>query len=278
MSRRRQAVGAQVRSRGFTLLELLMAVSLSAVLGVGLVVAFNGGRRAESRTTADADARQTGRIALDWIVRDLDSCWTSQSDLSAVVGIDDELAEKPHDVIIFSTTSHLPPWRELSEDAYNAELEGMSSGFGTAEVPDPEADYVHVEYNIGLGGEDGGFEGLVRRVKTIPFTGSEESEDGWVDQPIAREVVSLNIQYYDGSEWADEWDSGEREPTEAYPEAFRVTIQVRVGTAENPRLDPATGQAELRSFSRTVAIATKPFIEPVDPEDEEAAGGGGGGG
>lgn len=253
-----------------------MAVSLSAIMGVGLVVAFNGGRRAELRTTQEADARQVGRIALDWIVRDLSSCWTTESELSHISGTDDEFDGQPSDRIIFATTGHLPPWRELSEDAYNAELEGLSSGFGTADVPSPEADYIHVEYNIGLGGGEGEFAGLVRRVKTIPFTGSEESEEGWVDQPLAREVVALNIQYFDGSAWVDEWESSERENTEAYPEAFRVTIKVQLGSGDAARIDPATGQPQTRTFSRTIALDTAPFIEPQPEEEEEAAGEGGG--
>ncbi|MHC5020148.1 MAG: prepilin-type N-terminal cleavage/methylation domain-containing protein [Planctomycetota bacterium] len=266
------------RSRGFTLLELVMAVSLSAIMGVGLVVAFNGGRRAEARATRESEARQVGRIALDWIVRDLESCWTTESELSHISGTDDEFNGLASDRITFATTAHLPPWRELSEDAYNAELEGMGSGFGAAAVPAPEADYVHVEYNIGLGQAEGEFGGLVRRVKTIPFTGSEEAEEGWIDQPIAREVVALNIQYYDGSEWADEWESSEREATEAYPKAFRVTLTVQVGNDDEARIDPATGAPERRTFVRTVALSTAPFIEPKPEEEEEEAAAAGGGG
>lgn len=278
MIRLRQGfVGLARLRRGFTLLELVMALSLSAVMGAGMVVAFNGGRRAEARTTADADARQTGRIALEWIVRDLSSCWTTESELSHISGTSDELGGLASDRVVFATTGHLPAWRELTQDAHNAELQGLTTSVVTAGVPAPETDYIHVEYNIGLGNGEG-FGGLVRRVKKIAFTGSEEAEDGWVDQPLAREVVALEILYYDGSEWVEEWDSAEREPAEAYPTAFRVTLKVRVGPSEAPRVDPLTGERVLRTFSRTVAIPTKPFIEPKEPEEEEAAGAAGGGG
>ena len=117
--------------RGFTLLELILALTLAATLGGGIFAAFQQGHIAEARSTRQADARQIGRIALEWIARDLESCVKTASAFNpGLNGLDAELDEQPSDTLFFTTTSNLPRWRNLDDTAEAAQRNPFAGVFG----------------------------------------------------------------------------------------------------------------------------------------------------
>jgi prepilin-type N-terminal cleavage/methylation domain-containing protein len=59
-------------NKGFSLLEMLVAVAVFALLLVLLSGAYSGVDRAVSQANARREANQTGRAALEWITRDLE--------------------------------------------------------------------------------------------------------------------------------------------------------------------------------------------------------------
>jgi prepilin-type N-terminal cleavage/methylation domain-containing protein len=62
------------RFRGFTLVEVLIAVALNAVLLIALAMAFNGSANGITRGNQSNDAVGTARLALDRMLTELRTC------------------------------------------------------------------------------------------------------------------------------------------------------------------------------------------------------------
>lgn len=82
MSRRRSAEEA-----GFTLVELLVAMVLTAIVMIGVVNIFISGTRAGADANARVDAQQNTRLALDRLEFE-GRCSSSASIVSAGAGVD----------------------------------------------------------------------------------------------------------------------------------------------------------------------------------------------
>lgn len=255
-----------MRRGGFTLVELLLALSLSATLGVGIAVAFEQGRRAESQATAEADARQVGRLALEWIARDLQSVIESASAFNpGLLGSDSELDGRPVDAVYGSASSNLPAWRELTDTPEAAQLNPMAALFGGASAATaPDSDLLQFEYYVGVDPEQGP-PGLIRRTRPIPTIETAAENQGYVTLSLAREVLGLDLKYFDGADWLDEWDSA---TSATYPRAIQVTVTVRVGRVP----DDATAIPVSRAFTRTIVLTAEPFVAS-DPDAQPATGG-----
>jgi len=250
--------------RGFTMLELLLALTMAATLGTGIVVALDQGRRAQSQATNEADARQVGRVALEWIARDLLAISKTTGAFNpGVTGIDAELGGWDLDTLFCTTTAHLPGWRELDETPESAQLDPMAAFFGaTVTAPKLDADVIQVEYYVNT--DPGAPPGLLRRYRVLPSIETTAEDEGWITMPLAREALAIDFRFYDGSEWQTDWDTS---ASSTYPTAIQVVLTVRVGPEGE---DGAITQQ--RTFTRTVALRAEPFVEP-DPDSQPAEGG-----
>jgi general secretion pathway protein J len=90
-------------SRGFTLLELVIALTIVAMIVVIIFGALRIGIRAWEKGEKDVDNRQRQRIVLDLIKRQLAS-----TSLSAVWGRDQQLASLTGDSKSIAFVSHIP--------------------------------------------------------------------------------------------------------------------------------------------------------------------------
>ena len=235
--------------RGFTLLELLLSISLAAMMGAGISAALVHGQRAERAGEARAEALQNGRLALEWLVRDLQAASVVTGAFNpGLTGSDAELEGQPADSCAFTATSHLPPWREPAPDPMARLLNPLAMlPPGPVAQPPPESDVVQVEYAVG---SDPTVEapGLLRRVRTLPTIQTTAADGGYETQALAPDVVGLDLRWYDGSEWQTSWDSA---VSGAFPVAAQVSVVVRTG--------PPDSAAEPRTFVRTVVLVQKPF-------------------
>lgn len=242
--------------RGFTLLELLLALSLAAAVGAAISAALTHGQRAERAGEARAEALQNGRLALEWLVRDLQAGSVVTGAFNpGLTGSDAELAGQAADSCAFTTTSHLPPWREPAPDPMAQLLNPLAflTPAPTTEPP-PESDAVQVEYAVG---SDPTVEapGLLRRVRTLPTIQTTAADAGYETQSLAPDVVGLDLRWYDGSEWQTSWDSA---TSGAFPVAAQVSVMVRTGRPD-PEAEAAGIAPATRTFVRTVVLAQKPF-------------------
>jgi prepilin-type N-terminal cleavage/methylation domain-containing protein len=184
----------------FTLLELLVAMTLMVAAASCLYTALYTGFRAQRSAQAAVEPTATAINAVELVKQDLCGVLPPGSALAgAFIGTDATgIKGVEADSLSFYTT-HIYPEEELPV-----------GGLGQIELlleEDSESD-------------DGTYR-LLRRVTTnlLPLRTAEAEE-----QVLCRGVASLNFRFYDGNDWVDEWDS--TADANSLPRAVEVDIQI----------------------------------------------------
>lgn len=197
--------------RGFTLVELLAALTIFLVVMSASYALFEGGRTLAARGELAARRDQSARSALGALEEDLRTVFGRETPFDAgFIGRQAGTPEKPLDTLEFVSFSGRPGLITKTPDP-------------TKPAPEKEIDVSRAAYSID---EDPATEvaGLVRQrtrllteVVTVkdPLEGLEE---------VAADVVGLRFRYYDGSDWQDTWDSTQ---SGTLPKMVEATIHVR---------------------------------------------------
>ena len=281
---------------GFTLLELLVAVSILVIIGGASYTAFNVALDVYQKSESRIVMTQKCRITLERVATDLSNLQAVQGDESLLIMSQDNPIEEgvDRDLISFVTLIHTDP------DPFLAELNAANQTALVAEAGNPAelvSDVQRIAYYIGsdtvqqlqdeeenemeVRGQllttesevDGGL-ALFRLsttaldVETViqPLLESEtlptEDEAGnpiYINiVPIIDQVISFNVRYYDGEEWYESW-----EDTEMIPKSVVVWVTV---AGEN-------GQQQNTS-SNTITQSTMVYLPMSANFSEEPAGGG----
>ena len=244
---------------GFTLLELLVAVSILVIIGGASYTAFSVALDVYQKSESRIVMTQKCRIALERVATDLSNLQAVQGDDSLIIVSQDNPIEEGvnRDLISFVTLIHTDP------DPFLAELNAVNQTVLAGEEGDPAkfvSDVQRIAYYIGGdiarqigteqadetegGGEflttdsetDGGL-ALFRLsttaldVETViqPLLESEtlptEDEAGnpiYINiVPIIDQIISFDVRYYDGEEWYESWDD-----TEMIPKSVVVWVTV----------------------------------------------------
>jgi prepilin-type N-terminal cleavage/methylation domain-containing protein len=226
------------RRRAFTLLELLLAMGLVAMLSLTLYSSFNTAYKAKRTAEATVRPVRAVSVAMELITRDLQN------------------ATKP--ALPSGTVSPTPiPPPVLSSGFYA----GHEGGVGT------EADWLDFHVigsdampNLGAFSEgirrvdwgvknDGSTTLLVRRVTRNILAPIEEEPE---EQIIARDVKAFAVKSFDGVDWYEEWDSS-LTPTPNQMPLF-VQVDLTVGLPEQT----SNQQPRLYHVSQLVQIPTAP--------------------
>lgn len=242
--------------RGFTLIELVLAGTIAALVLVTVVVSLSqiGRAREVSRTRLLAHLRADS--ALDEIRRDLSSV-LRDSDLfntrvllyqgtGTILTKEGRLDVARDELLVFN--SRLEPLGEIDYNGEGGEYE--------------------THYRID---EDQYGAALWQRRDAVP---DDWPDGGGIATPIAEGVIGLEIKAYDGEEWFEEWDSD----VDGLPWGFRVEIMAigsRDGEVES--VDPRS-IVVLRSHVAVDRIVP-PYVEPepeVGPDGEPLLGEDGG--
>lgn len=189
-----------IRPRGFTLMEILIAIFIFAIVLSTIYTSYTGTSRIVNETESRADIYAMARIALERILEDLESVYITPRDPQSTksdgeraqfVGEDKELKDGSADSLSFISMAHLV----FSE---------QDQSFGPAEIG------YYIE-------EDEEGEGLVLyRTDTLAFQEKPE-EGGGRGLVLCDRLASVNFTYYDDKgEVYDNWDSTS--------EAFKKTI------------------------------------------------------
>lgn len=206
-------------ARGFSLLELLIAMAMSAMLALSLYTAMNVTLRARTSANAAIAPTRAGMIAIDLVQRDFESVpppGDSSSD-DVTLGGPFYATHQPagtgdHDEVEFFTIGADP----IEGDP--ADASPLSEGIRKIEL------YVMV---------DGSSPTLVRRVTRNLMAASEPDVE---EEILCRDVRSFSLRYYDGITWMEDWDSTTLE--DALPLAVAITIElggVDIGAEEPGR-------------------------------------------
>lgn len=237
---------------GFTLLELLVAMSLMVVASACLFSSLYTGFKAKRNSESRLYPLQAARTAMDMLEQDLCGAVVGPEDdpnlmAGPFVGIDEHIGIGPDaDQVTFYSTHH----------QINGDTDRITGGIGRIELAMTED-------------PNNGTYRLVRRV-TDNILSTEMQEP--VEDILCRHVCALNVRYYDGLRWYDAWDSTEQ--MDALPLAVEVTLVLPPWPRTDPTGDGHLGRSQLPSddpdlMTRIIQVFTLPRAVPLD--DVEAA-------
>jgi general secretion pathway protein J len=230
--------GQRPTARAFTLLEVLVTTALVAVLAGSLYASLSIAFRARRSALAATDPVRKAELAVELLGEDL-RCAVVPSGVFAgpFLGQDgqDDRGHDSDSLVLYSTTSSPEPAEGIG-DIKNVELGCEPSDDGKTRV-------------------------LVRLITTNlrPPRAVEP-----VREVLCRGVFALNLRYFNGSEWADNWDSTTEDNT--LPCAVEVTIQLD----DAQKGDPARQGDAVASPAVGGYRVSKVFLVPCSPPPSAA--------
>ena len=226
----------------FTLLELLVAMTLMVVTASCLYTALYTGFKARRSALSAVEPTSLAINAIELVKQDILGILPADGVLAGpFLGINSPGADGVDADSLQFYTTHI-----YADDDYPA------GGLGKIELAlEEDTDEDRENYR------------LVRRVTSnlLPPRTVEPDE-----QVLCRDVTSLNLMYFDGESWVDEWDS--TADANSLPLAVHIDIQVA-----NNVLD-GIGQPQQRRLIQSFPIPCGVWANPQDQEADSAQGGG----
>ncbi len=200
--------------RGFTLVEVLIAMGISAVIGVMALGSFQRAHEARELTRAQEERFGGARRTLTRLARELTMAYLSEHYDHA------RFRERPtlfrgkdggrRDDLLFTSFSH----ERLVRDA-------------------KESDQAQLEYTVEADPERSGKLALFRREKLYL---DEDPDRGGDKELVLRHVTGFDVQYWDWTkqEWMNDWVSSsvERQGTLPTRVKVRLTLEMPNGKEE----------------------------------------------
>jgi len=226
------------KRRGFTLLELLVAISILAMVSVLIYGAFSSMRRTKEGLERIQDRYREGRIAMQRVTRELSSAYLSQH-----VPLDQALTMaqtgfigtrgNPADRVDFTAFANT----RRDRDAH-------------------ESDQAEISYYGSSNPDGSGTTDLVRRISTRPDL---EFQRGGRVEVLATDIDLFELEYFDAQTglWTDTWDS-----TQTVGQPGRIPYLLRITLILNSgrRSESGSGRKRIRLMS-TVQL---PIQQPLN--------------
>lgn len=229
--------GAASRStRAFTLIEILLAVAVFAIVLVAIHVVFHGALRLRNKVTARLEAAVPLEHALAII----------QHDLAGIVAPGTNMAGPLQTTATGVTTRVIG---QVSPFFYTS--------VGTLDAEEPWGDLVRVTYRLAEPTNDSEGLELFRSVTRNLLAVIEDEPE---EQFLLGGVESLTFLYYDGTQWRYDWDSSTDETV--LPGAIRVELLLTRALTNrlNPEpvvlVVPLMVQPDTNSVSQTTEAGT----------------------
>ena len=206
---------------GFTLLEILLAMVIFAIVLSTLYTAYTGTFRNINETESQADIYRMARIALERITEDLESAYIPPWAVSPesggenlqpalFVGEDAQISDRSADTLLFFSRAHLV--------------------FDEEEV---DTTIARISYDVRETEEDeDGF--VLYRSDTPSF--EEAPEPGTAGLILCEDLHAVNFTYYDDKgRGYDHWDSANEEFKDKLPVMVSISLEfVNKGNPEAP--------------------------------------------
>ena len=196
------------RARGFTLIEVMVAVSILAIVTTLTWASFKQTFNTKSAIEAQAGRYRTVRLALERMARELSMVYVSQNEDTSQPERRTRLVGKHHgdiDDVLFSYFGH----QRLYQDAN-------------------EADTALVSYYAARDRDDSRKQNLMRReTRRLSYLKIDE-QPGEADI-VCDDVVKLKIDYYDHRDkvWREEWVTTALDgQPDRLPSKIRITLTV----------------------------------------------------
>ncbi|MBI4559409.1 MAG: type II secretion system protein [Candidatus Hydrogenedentes bacterium] len=194
-------------TRGFTLIELLFAIALLSIVCWVVFESFTAvtsSIEGTQATTEELRLRQFLARNISTNFASAHSSSTYEDDTFSFVGSDGEDTEGPNDAIRFCSSAPLLGGMGLPGDIKEVRYEIAGGGLS---APESEGDTDERVSRTLVATETPLMGGNVQELEgdTGNFVPDSSYESPSWEVPIR----SLDIQYFDGEEWVDEWDSKE---------------------------------------------------------------------
>ena len=225
--------------RGFTLIELVLAIALSIALValLGMAIDLHLVRLDSSRTSIEQ--AQIARAILDRITADLRATTMAPpqdmselqalADSAAQFDVDevDSGAEEETQAMTAAATNEIPTGLNGLVDSVTIDTRQLTQSLttpaqGGAPVARVDVGWTQIGYGMSL---VPGTPGLVRTVTPCDVVRwrNEQAIEAPVVEPIAAEVRAVQFRYWDGAQLVDVWNMAEQQ---ALPAAVEVRIEL----------------------------------------------------
>jgi general secretion pathway protein J len=191
--------------RGFTLMEVVIAIAITAFIGVVIGVSFNTTIQNKDIIEGQAEHYRMLRAAMGRMVREIGAAYVSDRyDPKRYRDAYDRPTNfiGTRDKLMFSTLAH----QRLYADA--KESDQMIVEYQVKSSPDPKA----------RGRND-----LVRREKVLL---EERMERGGTEDSLFEGAKKIEFQYWNSErkQWEDEWDTRRTERKSVLPTRVKITL------------------------------------------------------
>lgn len=243
---------------GFTLVEMLIAAALMAVILGAAYACLQAGLQTRKLVEPRGDAFQAGRVALGLLAADLRSACPLHKG-PEFLGSPRQIGDMEADNLDFATHYYTP----------------RRPG---------EGDYASVSWFVERNPTTGEVVLWRRRNPTFAF----DPLSGGAREEIADRIRGFKLEYYDGYDWYDTWGDvagqakqanslKERPNLVGMPEAVRATLLLdSEPTSRNPRTgsaDPVPSSAPPLSFQTIVKLAVPQAGSQAGASDADGAPG-----
>jgi general secretion pathway protein J len=187
-------LSATFRNKGFTLLEILIAVVLLGILAGALYGSYFGVVRARERAAEGMGSRRELGATLDLIRREFSAAVYNRND------------KRLHFVVEDRDNFGVP----------SSTLELTTLAPPAADLARSESGIVTVRYSMAQKDQK---RALIRQERDLVFDGPEAIPA----YPQMERISAFLVECYDGSKWVKSWDSA---INGALPKSLKVTVQV----------------------------------------------------
>jgi general secretion pathway protein J len=191
-----------MRPRGLSLVELMIAVSITAFIGAVIAGSYQQVDRAATLVRDQSSRAAAVRLSLARMTRELSMAYLSEHYDRARFRDRPTLFKGDGDTVLFTTMAHVRRYQDTAE-----------------------SDQAVVEYRLDRDpatGEDA----LFRREKVVI---DDESDRGGRDDLVADHVTKLTLRYWDRQrkEWVREWSTRSSERMNELPPRVKIELEVK---------------------------------------------------
>ena len=194
-----------MRARGFTLVEVLIAMGITAGMAIMTIGALRQVDRAAEVARGQNERYAAARLALSRLSREVSMAFLSENyDRNRLRDRAPTLFVGREDELLFTTMAHVRLYRDAKE-----------------------SDQAVVEYVLDADPDHPGEKALFRREK--PRLDDEPDRGGRKDL-VADRVTSFRIQYWDAKrkDWVREWTTRSVEHQKELPPRLRLELEVKL--------------------------------------------------
>lgn len=191
--------------RAFTLLELLVATAISAIVLLVINATFFGALRLHNTTQASIDEDLVLQRTLSIVRKDLAGIMVPANPQATTSTLSGQLTSEATSINDLDSTSE-----RVTPDLYtnSGKIDGWT----------PYADVQMVSYYLSPSPDGGSAKNLVRLVTRNLLPVVETTSES---QTLLTGVTSAGISYFDGENWLDTWDSA---TTTSLPRAIKFSL------------------------------------------------------